>query len=273
MFNLCEPVSNHSTLLCQEYQARNLGVRSRLLCGRRRPSPPLHTIDGFTLDGKYDLQNNLQCRSMVKRPPDQSGTDLPVSIVPANRAPWEDVELVVGRARCHGALCFCQRFKIAESAWRTTSDEERADRLRNQTCCGHPKSNKTSGLLAYSNGEPVGWCSVEPRTAYPYITDARMASKERDLDRSDGSVWAAACFVTRTEFRRRGVSRALAASAVDFARSRGARAIEGYAMISGPGKEITWGELHVGSLSIFAAAGFHEIARPSLRRVVMRLDF
>jgi len=44
-------------------------------------------------------------------------------------------------------------------------------------------------------------------------------------------------------------------------------------MLMERGKEITWGELHVGSRSIFAAAGFAEVSRPTLRRVVMRIDF
>jgi hypothetical protein len=43
-------------------------------------------------------------------------------------------------------------------------------------------------------------------------------------------------------------------------------------MITRPGKEITWGELHVGSRSSFADAGFTEVSRPMLRRVVMRID-
>jgi hypothetical protein len=55
--------------------------------------------------------------------------------------------------------------------------------------------------------------------------------------------------------------------------ARGARALEGYPMITEPGKEITWGELHVGSRSIFAGAGFAEVSRPTRRRVVMRIDF
>jgi hypothetical protein len=57
------------------------------------------------------------------------------------------------------------------------------------------------------------------------------------------------------------------------ARERGARALEGYPMLTGPGEEITWGELHVGSRSIFAAAGFAEVSRPTPRRFVMRIDF
>jgi hypothetical protein len=44
-------------------------------------------------------------------------------------------------------------------------------------------------------------------------------------------------------------------------------------MITQPGQEISWGELHVGSRSIFEAAGFAEVSRTTLRRVVMRIDF
>jgi hypothetical protein len=33
------------------------------------------------------------------------------------------------------------------------------------------------------------------------------------------------------------------------------------------------GELHVGTRSVFAEAGFTEVGRPSVRRVVMRIDF
>ena len=69
------------------------------------------------------------------------------------------------------------------------------------------------------------------------------------------------------------MSRALAAATVPFARERGARALEAYPMITEPGQEITWGETHVGTRSIFEAAGFQEVARATLRRVVMRIDF
>jgi len=50
-------------------------------------------------------------------------------------------------------------------------------------------------------------------------------------------------------------------------------ALEAYPMIATPGKEITWGELHVGSRQVFADAGFIEVSRPSPRRVEMRADF
>jgi GNAT superfamily N-acetyltransferase len=203
-------------------------------------------------------------------------SDLVFRVVPANEASWEDVQRVVGRARCHSGLCYCQRFKIGWHDWHATADEARAHRLREQTDCGNPGSGQTNGLLAYAietEIEPAGWCCVEPRTAFPYLPRPSTALKKRGEDKNDGSIWAVTCFITRTEFRHCGVSRALAAAAVDFARERGARALEGYPMITEPGKEITWGELHVGGRGAFVAAGFREVARPSLRRVVMRIDF
>lgn len=57
---------------------------------------------------------------------------------------------------------------------------------------------------------------------------------------------------------------------MDFARERGARAIEGYPMTT---KNAILEELHVGTEASFADAGFIEVSRPTLRRVVMRVDF
>ena len=128
--------------------------------------------------------------------------------------------------------------------------------------------------MAYLGGEPAGWCAVEPRTAYPGLLRVyRVPWVGRDEDRSDSSVWAVTCVFARAGYRRRGVGYALVAAAVDFARERGARALEGYPMLTEPGQDITWGELNVGTRSMFAAAGLTEVSRPSLRRVVMRIDF
>ena len=195
-----------------------------------------------------------------------------VEVVPANEASWEDLQAVFG-TRGDPARCQCQWYRTPSSEWRSLPQEERAFRLRQQTDCGNPDSDTTSGLVAYLDGEPVGWCAIEPRTEYPHLVGTPVPWKTRSEDRTDDSVWAITCFVVRAGFRRRGVSRALARAAVGFARERGARSLEGYPMITQPGVDITWGELHVGSRSIFAAAGFTEVSHPTKRRVVMRIDF
>jgi GNAT superfamily N-acetyltransferase len=195
-----------------------------------------------------------------------------ISIVPANEASWADLKAIFG-TRDYAAYCQCQRFKVRDMDWRSVPVEERAMRLREQTQCGDPRARTTSGLVAYLNGEPVGWCAIEPRTAYPRLLRARVPWVGRAEDKADDSIWAVTCFVTRKGFRLRGITYALARATVDFARKRGACALEAYPMITQPGKEITWGELHVGSRNVFEDAGFTEVTRPTSRRVVMRIDF
>jgi GNAT superfamily N-acetyltransferase len=194
-------------------------------------------------------------------------------IVPANEASWDDIQAVFG-TRGDPPRCQCQRFKmLPRESWRSVGPAELGRRLRGQTHCGHPESSTTCGLVAYLDGEPVGWCAVEPRSHYPrLLSKTRVPWQGRTEDKADESVWAVTCFVTRAGFRRRGISYALARATIDFARQRGARALEGYPMLTRPGQEITWGELHVGSRSVFAAAGFTEVSHPSPRRFVMRID-
>ncbi|HEU5373221.1 MAG TPA: hypothetical protein VFU51_12600 [Gaiellaceae bacterium] len=73
--------------------------------------------------------------------------------------------------------------------------------------------------------------------------------------------------------RGRGSAHALVAEAVGHARRGGARALEGYPLLTEPGQRIAWDEIHVGTRAMFAAAGLAEVSRPSTRRVVMRVDF
>jgi GNAT superfamily N-acetyltransferase len=197
-----------------------------------------------------------------------------LTIVPANQASWEDVRAVFGE-RGDAHVCQCQRYKLQPGeAFKKVPIEERAHRLRMQTECGHPGSRTTSGLVAYLDGEPVGWCAIEPRTAYfGLMRNFKVHWDGRSEDKTDDTVWSVTCFVTRAGYRRRGISRALARAAVDFARERGARAVEGYPMLVEPGQNVIWGELHVGTRSIFDEAGFEEVSHPSKRRVVMRIDF
>ncbi|MEV4622096.1 GNAT family N-acetyltransferase [Asanoa sp. NPDC049573] len=192
-----------------------------------------------------------------------------ITVRPANEASEADLTAVFG-SRGDPANCQCQWFK-ARDVW-SLPKQERVDRLRAQTRCGDAGAAETSGLIAYLDGEPAGWCAVEPRIAYERLLRARIPwTGRKEEDRTDPGVWAVTCFVTRTGYRRQGISRALAGAAVSFARERGARAVEGYPIVVEPG-QVAGGELFVGSASVFAAAGFTEVTRPTARRAVMRID-
>jgi GNAT superfamily N-acetyltransferase len=198
-----------------------------------------------------------------RRPP---VTDDQLRIVPANEATWEDLQAIFG-TRGAPSRDWCQRYKMRpKEAWASVGANGLASRLKEQTACGQPESTTTTGLVAYVDGEPAGWCAVDPRPANPrLLSHCPVPWVDRTEDKTDEGVWAVTCFVTRAGFRRRGISKALARAAVAFARQRGARALEGYPHLSEFG--------HVGTPSIFAAAGFVEVSKPTPRRIVMRIDF
>jgi GNAT superfamily N-acetyltransferase len=195
-----------------------------------------------------------------------------VRVVAANEVSWDDVEAIFDM-KDYAGRCRCQRFKVLDWFWRDSTYDERVEMSQAQTACGDPDAPSTSGLVAYVDGEPAGWVAVEPRIAYPKLRTSRVPWSGREEDKDDEGVWAVTCLIVRKGYRGRGLTYVLARATVDYAREQGARALEAYPMITKPGKEITWGELHVGARQVFEEAGFTQIHHPTPRRVVMRIDF
>ena len=197
-----------------------------------------------------------------------------VIVRPANQASAADLDAIFASAV--EGRCRCQFFKTRGRMEDQATDAQRRAALREQTNCGDPAAETTTGLVAYlADGDvPVGWVAVEPRAAYPRLRGKPTVWRGRPgQDPDDPGVWSVTCFVVRKGYRGRGVTYALAAATVGYARANGARGLEGYAMRTPPGKVITWGELYVGAVQVYAEAGFREVSSPSVRRVVMRVDF
>ena len=119
-----------------------------------------------------------------------------ITVVPANKASAEDLRTVFGE-RGVPYDCQCQWCKVTARQWRSMPQEEKEGHLQEQTRGGEPKSPTTSGLIAYVGDEPVGWCAVEPRTAYPRLQTMKVPWADREEDRDDAGVWAVTCFVVR----------------------------------------------------------------------------
>lgn len=126
------------------------------------------------------------------------------------------------------------------------------------------RRGETPGILAYDGETPIGWCAVGPRDAY------RRLERSRTLARVDDEpVWSVVCFFVTREYRRRGVTTALLKEAVRYARSRGARTVEGYPTDTRGGSSpdaFVW----MGVLPPFQQAGFTEVLRRSPSRPIMR---
>lgn len=206
-----------------------------------------------------------------------------VRIVPVTDAPWADVERVFG-TRGDPSTCWCQFFKLPNAAWKTITAPECRSALEEQVQTAQTGRAYPPGVIAYLEhdenndedssaeapaAEPVGWCAVEPRTAYGRLRTAEVV-KGSPEDPDDQSVWAITCFVVRVGFRRKGIGGALLQGAVDQAGRLGARVIEGYPVDTAE-RKTSAAELYHGTLSQFLGAGFEITDRPSPSRAVVTL--
>ena len=126
------------------------------------------------------------------------------------------------------------------------------------------ESGEIPGLLAYRDGEPIGWCSVAPREAFLRLERSPLLER---ID--DQPVWSIVCFYVASRHRRQGMMEALIRGAIDYVRTRGGRILEAYPVE--PKSERTPPlYLYHGVPSAFHRAGFVEVARRSERRTIVR---
>jgi GNAT superfamily N-acetyltransferase len=180
--------------------------------------------------------------------------------------PWDDVRTVFG-TRGDPSTCWCQYFKLPNAAWETVTRDECAGLLQQQVVANDP----APGVIAYLDGEPVGWCAVEPKTNYPRLRRAKVTTQGSSENPDDASVWAVTCFVVRVGYRKRGIGGTLLRGAVEQARELGARVIEGYPVDTAIRAKAPSAELYHGTLSLFTAVGFELVSRPTRDRAVVAL--
>jgi GNAT superfamily N-acetyltransferase len=192
--------------------------------------------------------------------------DVAPVVVPATPARWTDVEVVFG-SRGDPARCWCQWFYAGATVAGGAVAAANREALRARVQQGPPP-----GVLAYRDGEPVGWCAVAPRPTYPRLRRSEALRGTPPDQLADPGVWAVTCFVVRVGHRRSGVAGAVLAGAVELARESGARVIEAYPLDVAAKARTSSAELFHGPLSTFLAAGFREVARPRPARPVVRLE-
>lgn len=160
--------------------------------------------------------------------------------------------------------CYCMYFIVQNrefgTGWRGGNRERFEEIVRTD--------DRPTGLLAYDNGTPIGWCAVGPRSRYTRIFRSPLW-KERDTTEDD-DVWLVPCFFTRRGSRGKGVTRELLQAAVDLAAKHGATAIEG--MPRSDAGKVDPANAYLGFEALFADCGFTATRRPNERRVLMRRE-
>jgi len=177
---------------------------------------------------------------------------------PVTNERWKDFEKLFGeKGACAG--CWCMYWRLKQSvldAQKGNGNKRAMKEIIN--------SGKIPGILAYSEGEPIGWCSVAPREDFSKLDNTRIL---KPVD--EKSVWSVVCFFIHKDHRKRGLSIALLNAAKIFVKSSGGKILEGYPIEPKKDKmpdAFAW----TGISAAFESAGFKEVARRSETRPIMR---
>ncbi len=128
--------------------------------------------------------------------------------------------------------------RVLESAVETTAAERR-----------------NPGLVAYRDGEAVGWVSVGPRDDYERLQHSKVLAPV-----DDKPVWSIVCFVVARRARGQGIAKALLDAAVDYARDHGATLLEAYPVETDGGR-VPAAHAFKGTSGMFERAGFKVVER------------
>lgn len=171
---------------------------------------------------------------------------------------WPDLETLFGPRGATGG-CWCMYWRLPRAQFSAQTGKGTKAALQHLV-----ESGEIVGLLAYAQGQPVGWCAIAPRESYPVLERSRI------LKRVDAApVWSVVCFLVSKAFRGKSVTTVLLRAAVEYARERGARIVEGYP-IEPKTPRIPTIFAWTGLASAFQQAGFVEVERRSDTRPIMR---
>ena len=112
------------------------------------------------------------------------------------------------------------------------------------------------GLLAYADGDVVGWLNAQPWHKLPHAC-ARLAVAPPELDVPAHEAAAIVCFVVAPSWRRRGVAKALLDGALASFAARGIKAVDAFPWNTGDSTTPT--DHYHGPLPLFLAAGFSPV--------------
>lgn len=154
--------------------------------------------------------------------------------------------------------CWCAYFRIRGFDF-SSGSKARHRKVMETAAHEGAREGRAPGLVAYQDGETVGWVSVGPREDYERLAYSKVLAPV-----DDKPVWSIVCFVVGKGVRGKGIAKTLLDAAVDYARDHGATRLEAYPVETREGVRIGSGEVYKGTLSMFERAGFKVVARRSV---------
>lgn len=178
---------------------------------------------------------------------------------------FDDMATMFAPKKPESSVCWCLSWRLDSKQNRALTGVARADKVR-ELCA----RELAPGVLAHLDGEVAGWAGIAPRSElHPFATSRKIPH----LD--DLPVWSLWCLRVRPGYRKRGVTPALIAGAIDYARASGAPCVESYP-VDNDGQRVDLTMAYVGTRTMFERAGFTKAADTDsvaggFPRILMRL--
>jgi GNAT superfamily N-acetyltransferase len=148
--------------------------------------------------------------------------------------------------------CWCSYFRIRGRDWTNATPADNRQLL----AAAARKRDRAPGLVAYVEGQVVGWVSLGPRRDYERLAYSKVLAPV-----DEAPVWSIVCFVVGRKSRGRGVAGDLLVAAIDYARKHGATMLEAYPVEVPKGERIPSASVFHGTLGMFKRAGFEVVER------------
>lgn len=174
---------------------------------------------------------------------------------------WSEFEKLFGaNGACGGCWCMSWRIDRGEK-WKDLKGEEARKRMKKLISSG-----KAHGLIAFADGEPVGWCSFDRRKDYLRL-DRAPSLKCSDAE----DVWSIPCFFIKRGYRGKSIGTKLLQQALRAIAVHGGKIVEGYPSMPFKNGERTpdafaW----TGTIAMFEKIGFEKADDKESGKIRMR---
>jgi GNAT superfamily N-acetyltransferase len=172
---------------------------------------------------------------------------------------WNDFERVLG-SNGGARGCWCMHWRLSIAEFMEGKGEGNKQAMKELA-----SRKRAPGVLVYKGDQPVAWCSLGPRTAFPRLERSSLLASV-----DDEPVCAITCIFVHRQHRGSGLLAAVLDAVCDYAATRGYAIVEGYPVEPRPGRRAGSDTAMTGIASAFRDAGFAEVARPRGDRPIMR---